>query len=499
MQCVGGTILGVNTLHCTMMQCHAPTGSVYWLYTVYSHSHPPSSTRDYLTVPACDQTCLAYHQRLDQYCHTSLLHDQQKVDDLFALSKEGVLPVDMRGELELVQVHIVARHGDRSPVSEYVLGSPVFYDCGLLEDVLTWTRLRDFPPLQGLRHGGETVHSLHQPLYPGFNSRLCGVGKLTSTGFYQHRALGNQMRRKYDQILFRNITREQTARSIFVQSTDYARTIQSAAAFMLGFLPDQRALRKRVTIHVSPGERLGAPPPGIEPIFKPCKQYVSFHKAELAKSNYFNIEKTKYHPLLEKLCHMFGLHNIQNRPIIMKLFDSIAIRGCHARDSPLPCYKGHCLDYDFARKLFDFSDWAFSKASTRDGSMVGLIPFLRHSVLGLMEAVTRGERNIKRFVLSLSHDVTMTHLLIALGVQLDSWMPYASRITFELWRATSSKTGVFKVRVLFNGTPVTQQLAALLAPSDLLPYELWKRYLETGKYRDIESYDHACGNVISKY
>ena len=411
--------------------------------------------------------------------------------------------MDITGDLELVQVHVVARHGDRSPVSEYVLGDPVFYDCGLVDSNRMWTGLRDFPPLQGLQYEGEAILSLHQSLHPGFDSKLCGVGKLTGIGFHQHAVLGSQMSRKYARSLFGNVTEERTARYIYVQSTDFARTIQSAASFMLGFLPNQRKLRKRVTIHVSPGETLAAPPPGIEQVFKPCRRYSSFHKAELAKSGYLNTEKTKYHPLLEQLCHMFGLHQVQNKPIVTKLFDSIATRGCHARDDPLPCFEGQCLDYDFALKLFNFSDWAFTHACTKDSSLVGQIPFLRHSILGLMEAVTRGERKAKRFVLSLTHDLTITRLLLALGIQLESWMPYGSRVTFELWRAkvASPKTDAFKLRVLFNGKPITQHLAAwegshdtIHTPSDLLPYELWKSYLETGRFRDTESYNHVCGN-----
>lgn len=477
-------------------------GCVCWQYIVFSHSHPPNSTKNHQTRQVCDHSCLSYHQRLDQYCNRALLYSQPKVNDVFAVSEEGFLPVDMKDELELVQVHIVARHGDRSPGTPYTLGSPVFYDCGLVEDkaTTTWSRLRDFPPLQGLRG---TVYSLHQSIYPGFTSKQCGVGKLTSAGFHHHKALGTQMKKKYAQLLFKNSTGERIARSVFVQSTDFIRTIQSAAAFMLGFLPDQRELRKRVTIHVSPDDRLEAPPPDIEPVFKPCKHYSSFQKAELAKSDYFQIEKAKYHPVLERLCHMFGLHDVQNKPIVTKLFDSIATRGCHARDHPLPCYRGQCLDYDLANKLFEFSDWTFSNGCTQYGSVVGLIPFLRHSVLGLMEVVAREGRNSKRFILSLTHDTTMTPLMFALGIRLDSWMPYASRIAFELWRSKMpSKTGVFKVRVLFNGTPVTQQLAAwegVQSPirSAFLPYYLWKRYLEKGKYRDSQSYDRACGNLNS--
>lgn len=468
---------------------------VCWQY-MYSHSHPPKSTQDLRpSLPRCDHSCIAYHHRLDKYCHRSLLQDQDEMDHHFPVA-EGIVSVE---GLELEHVHIVARHGDRSPITSYVLGSPIFYDCGLVEDAhnSTWSRLRDFPPLQALR-GAEEASSINLALYPGCNSRQCGVGKLTAVGFYQHRALGQQMHRKYATVLG-NFTGQWIADRIFIQSTDTSRTIQSAAAFMLGFLPDERRLRRKVTIHVSPGTSLKAPPPGIEPVFKPCKHFLSFLQSEQTKSGYLKIEKTQYHPLLEKFSRMFRLHDVQNKPIITQLFDSVATRGCHTRDSPLPCYNTQCLDYDFANKLFEFSDWTFSNFCANDGSMVSMLPFLRHSLLGLMEAVVRGEKESKKFVLSLSHDTFMTCLLFALGVKVDGWIPYASRITFELWRVkSSSPPDTFQVRILFNGVPVTPKLAAITGDnqdSELLPYTSWKSFIENGRYRDPVSYDEACGNT----
>lgn len=417
---------------------------------------------------------------------------------------EGVLPGDLNNSYELVQVHILARHGDRSPATPYVVGATVFYECGLVEmwRDSSWGRLQDFPPLKGLQHEDELLYSIHQTLYPGYNSKQCGIGKLTSQGFHQHKALGMQIRRKYTK-LFGNSTGHRLAQSIFVQSTDVPRTIQSAAAFMLGFLPDQRTLRRLITIHVSPGVKLQAPPPGISRVFKPCRNFPSFRKRELEEnSNFFEIEKKKYHPLLEDFCHKFGLHNVQNRPIITKIFDSIWTRGCHIQESPLPCYNDQCLDYHSAKKMYEFADWAFTNIRTRDSSLVAMLPFLRHSVLGLMEGVVRENNDLKRFVLSLSHDSTMTRVLIALGMHLDKCMPYASRITFELWKSkmgVGAGEGKFHVRVLFNGMPITHELSALQQTGsdhpELLPYSAWKRFMEYGKYRDTQFYDQACGNL----
>lgn len=422
----------------------------------------------------------------------------------FASAQDGVLSDEEMDMYELVQVHIVTRHGDRSPVHPYIIGSPVFYECGLVDDHtgwIGWTGLRDFPSPQTLSHGEERAHyfSRHS-LFPGTTSRQCGIGKLTRIGFHQLRALGFMLRMRYAEALLGNFTDEVVVKNIYAQSTDFPRTVQSAAAFLLGFLPDQPALRKLLTIHFSPGDRLEAPPPGITPLFQPCKQYFTFCEDELKKTNYYKTEKTKYHPLLEKLMHMFYL-GTSNQPIIVKLFDPIATRGCHARNDPLPCYNEQCMDYDFANKLFAFSDWTFSNAGTEDSSLVGSLPFLRHSVLGLMEEAVQDLDESRKFILSTSHDSSMTKLLLAFGMRLEQQMPFASRITFELWR---DKTAVvvdkssFQVRILFNGEPITHRLTLLVQDSynsHLLPYSIWESFLLTGTYRDTQSYDEACRNL----
>lgn len=475
---------------------------MYWQFISYD---PPPFHIPTEDLENCDESCHAYHHRLEQYCHWSLLFSQEKLQSHFdRTAKEGVLPDDLNNGYELVHVHILARHGDRSPITPYVVGSNVFYECGLVEMKRdsSWGRLQDFPPFKALPHEDEQLYSIHQTLYPGYTSKQCGLGKLTSQGFHQHKALGTQMSRKYTKRLFGNSTSHRLAQSIFVQSTDVPRTIQSAAAFMLGFLPDQQTLRRLVTIHVSPGVRLQAPPPGIAQVFKPCKQFPSFRKRDLESTDFFEVEKKQYHPLLEEFCRKFGLHDVQNQPIITRVFDSMWTRGCHVPESPLPCYHGQCLDYNTAKKMYEFADWAFTNIRTKDSSLVAMLPFLRHSVLGLMEGVVREDRDLKKFALSLSHDSTMTRTLIALGLRLDQWMPYASRITFELWK---SKTGVgtgenrFHVRVLFNGVPITHKLSALQRTDsdhpELLSYSAWKRFIENGKYRDSQSYDQACGNL----
>ena len=456
----------------------------------------------------CDDSCHSYNKRLDRYCHRSLLRSQSKLDKQFSSFLDGVLPNNAPEKYELVQVHIVARHGDRSPNNPYaVFGSSVFYECGLVENDqnVSWEGLRDFPHMQSLHYGTEKTHSVYHSLYPGANSRRCGMGKLTRIGYHQLRALGHMMNKNYAAALLDNFTGDLSTitESIYVQSTDYSRTLRSAAAFLLGFLPNQQKLRNVIVIHVSPGSLLQAHPPGTSLVYRACKRLASFQESQLKKSKYYETEKTQYHPRLEKLSSMFHL-NTENLPIITSLFDSIATRGCHVKDSPLPCYQDNCMDYAFANKLFEFVDWTFGNRYTQQSAIVAMLPFLRHSLLGLMEEMVHKKReNPYRFILSVTHDTTMTQLLLALGIRLDKWMSYASRINFELWKTkgdiNADEEAAYMIRVLFNGLPVTHRLAAWKMAKnnglheEFLPYKYWEDYIMTGKYRDIQSYNKVCG------
>ena len=453
----------------------------------------------------CDKNCHAYHKRLDDYCHRLLLRSQLKLEKQFLSARENDLPAHIANSYALQQVHIVARHGDRSPTSQYQLGlSRVYYECGLVQgqESWKWVGLRDFPHLKALLYETEKVHFEHQSLFPGTNSKECGVGKLTREGYFQHRALGSMMNKKYAISILHNFSNIQEAvQSMYVQSTDYSRTLHSAGAFMLGFLPDQKEFRESTTIYVSPGILLQAPPPWMEPVFSNCKHLKGFSATNLWKTNYYQTELAKYNPLLEHLITMFQVTTLK-RPIAREVFDSVVTRGCHVKENPLPCSSADkCMSYVFASKMFEYVDWTFLNTFTINGATVATLPLLRHSIYGAMREAVDGMDKAKKFILSVTHDTTIAQLLLALGVRQEVWMPYASRLVFELWKSTAdTKSSSYYVRVLFNGIPLTHQLSAWkdiqegsLHP-ELIPFLNWEEFVLKGVYKDIESYNKACKN-----
>lgn len=435
--------------------------------------------------------CELYLLRLGRYCHPHLQADT---------ANEGTLSPSAAERFQLVQVHIIARHGDRTPAtSGYKIGTqPVDYECGLVDNDPKWLGLKDFPPRKSLSF---TSSNAMLDLFPGTESKRCGVGSLTFEGFKMEYSLGALMQQQYTQFIGERIDVDK----VFTHSTDYRRTIQSAGAFLLGFLPDDPLVRQKAVIHTSAFTMLQCPPTGIRPTYwYNCERYLSFLHKDRIRSGYFTEEK-KRHYLVEKLCDMFEIHK-RNEPIITDLFDHFLTRGCHtpvAADGTgfLPCNKqGECVDCTLAVKLFEFADWTWRHKHPLNSSIVAMLPFLKHSVVDIMENAINHQEPIKKFMLSFAHDTTIAQLLVSLGSTLlpNEWMPYASRIVFELWKNNAQSDTQYYVRVLFNGEPITNKIlfsqprSVVEKDHQLVLFSTWKEHLMTGNFRDINSYNEIC-------
>ena len=446
--------------------------------------------------------------RMTGYCHQTLLN----VSWQQLVSHEGRLDSKHTSDnLELVHTHVMVRHGDRTPVYSYKIGYPIFYECGLIDTRVNWDGLKDFPKLVPLPPSAK-LNNRYLKLHPGATTRRCDLGMLTEMGFKQHFSVGYLLQTRYRHFLGDFSSGHFSPRDVFVHSTDIPRTIQSAAAFLLGFLPDSSSIRRATRIHVSPGTVNHKPPPGIEKVYPSCHGYYDFLEADLKKSGYFKTEKTVFHPKLARLCKMFHIP-YPSQPIVARLFDHFLTRGCHKGDDPLPCFREQCVDFPYALQLFDFSDWNWSHKLPTNSSTLRLLPFLRHSVLEpmLKVASSRGINSESRdeegddsysfkFMLTLSHDDTITMLLNALGYRLKRWIPYASRIVFELWKSGPSSAGEYYVRVLFNGKMISNETlpggggGTKRFGGELIRLDNWRDFLTTGNYRDLTSYNRVCGN-----
>jgi hypothetical protein len=421
---------------------------------------------------------MPYRKRLKQYCHQSLL---EGTADEFTQEGKLVHAHYQSDAFELVHVHIVTRHGDRTPATEKPkLGYPkVDYNCGLSTAGLSrnwalhtnlWDGLNDFRPLS---HTDE-VRNGNLKLHPGTGNQTCGIGDLTSQGFLQLLNLGSLMQMAYGQ-LFSGIDMKH---ELYVQATDFRRTIRSAGAFLLGFLPNIKQFREIVNIHVQHGALNQAPPVTVPLTYKPCKALMHMRDKERQRNGYYTHEK-ELHWMHDKVVDLLKL-KVHPKTPWTEIFDPFMTRGCHSLHSShiFPCTRDRvCVDCVLGKKLYDFADWSISEKYPPNSSAIAVQPFLKHSIHDTMEKMVSKENDVEgryKIMLTFTHDSMLNQLMKALGLPVKEWIPFASRLSFELWKAFGGDK--YFVRVLFNGKIVTHHLPyAVIETKEVVDFTKWKK------------------------
>ena len=157
-----------------------------------------------------------------------------------------------------------------------------------------------------------------------------------------------------------------------------------------------------------------------------------------------------------------------------------------------------CVSYPQALELFKFADWAWSNGHPLKTSIIATMPFLTHSILSPMQRVIESyQRSISlagsyKFMVSLTHDDAITKMLTNLGVRVSEWIPYATRVVFELWKNKDEE--LYEVLILLNGEVVTPQCGGWREGmnDELIPYPVLKVFLTSGTHRELKYYNNMC-------
>ena len=458
-----------------MHVCSTSGGILTWRFsgTVEHDLRPPSlhlsPTRAQLSPRGAKEQL---DQRLSEYCHESLLQFVEA-----SASEEAKLS-SAQESLELVQVHVLARHGDRSPAHSFDMGPKQNFTCGL--EGKSWAGLKrlavkPLPP-------SSMINLADFPVFPGSSSKRCGVGMLTEVGFRQLYSLGAIIRKTYHDFLSA-VHPDQ----IFVHSTSYQRTVQSAAAFLHGYSREDEA---GIPIHISEGDILSAPPVGVKASL-PCKKLGAFYR----KLHTGVPDVERWQKVVDSIQSTFGLSlAVETGEAAIRLADHVMARLCHRLT--LPCSHGaECLDESSALELIAGADVAWQHRYTHEYSVVAMRPFLQHS-LEVMDAAVHSKHTYK-LLLSFAHDSTLTMVLDALGVKSSGWMPYVSRVVVELWKSRKYYDHTHFVRVLFNGRDITGQIANQVQSAEyprLIEYSRWRSMLLADT--SLALY-HECVNMTS--
>ena len=407
----------------------------------------------------------------------------------------------MNTRFKLVQVHALLRHGDRSP-SVTLDSNDISYECGMIDGDRKWLSLNDFrikPNPEGAK-----LRFLTTKLFRGFESQKCLEFQLTLKGFRQHYATGAFIRDRYMHLVQGPVKPS----DILIQCTNYRRTIHSSASFALGFLPSDSIFRNQVPLHTTFGSMLATPPPGRGIVYDVCKNVFQLKAKELQESGYAN-RMFRLRPFFAMIAKSMNLNT--KGLDADDIFDNVWGIVCH--DLPLPCQNGVCLNDTMIAKGMKMVDWSFSHKYPVGSSVLSMQPFMFHSLIREIDIAIenrkyekneRGRNEPFKFLFNFAHDSTLTAFLVSLGYQIDTWLPYASRIVIELWE-DSLMPGHYYIRFLLNGRSITKQLidqyprdVQVELNKELVSYQSWKSIMVTGAYRDIKDYNNKC-NLVKNY
>jgi hypothetical protein len=132
----------------------------------------------------------------------------------------------------------------------------------------------------------------------------------------------------------------------------------------------------------------------------------------------------------------------------------------------LPCGPGGCVNaslFETLEKYFN-EKWCTQYTGAEGGQVSSellMYPLYKELVDRMnKKQVDRTNKTIKRprFVLYQGRDLVVGPVAAALGFFDCLWPPFASHIAFELWEPQEGNNGDPKVRVLFDGKPVTEKV-----------------------------------------
>ena len=392
-------------------------------------------------------------------------------------------------------VHILIRHGDRSPMN----GIPSYpnskINCQLHPARFPHPRLHDFSNKmsQVTLDGASSSAAKRLGLFP--NHKYCEGAQLTGTGTIQQILNGEFLQQVYMSQwgLF-----SPHGYDVLVKSTDYSRTYQSAVALLFGLLP--KLDMSKMKIHVVPNTQLCSTQFLNSPMCKcmAAKKLQKVVQSEYAKRTHNN----SLHAAIRG--EVATLLNVRSSrlPWIAAIVDVVLGDVCHKEE--LPCFPqtGKCLNWPLIGKMWQFLDYNGREQNENSLANIKLQRLLMHPLMveisQRLANVTRGIAP-RRFVLYSGHDTTVMPLAVALGIHDGIWPPYATRLVIELYskHSVASNKRKYYVRVLFNGQDRTRLLRFChdyLNTEHMCPLQRFQDFvnIENIQFFNAKSYADAC-------
>ncbi|XP_065201875.1 prostatic acid phosphatase-like [Planococcus citri] len=278
------------------------------------------------------------------------------------------------------------------------------------------------------RHGDRTPYAPY-PLDPYKNYVWSqGYGHLTNIGKERLYRVGKWFRKRYEHLVREKYTYE----DVLMQSSDYDRTLMSAAAFLAGFYPPSNSElwnSDNITWQPIPIHSIPLEYDSMISMYRPCDAY----NQEALTANY----AIKYKEMFKKYEIFFNFVGVNTGIIfsehylgfaflkLMEVYDSLAVQSQH--NLTLPDWAEEVfpqpMEY-LALRIFDFGTYSLKMKRIKAG------PFLK-SIKADMNK--KAQDNLEQKIHFYSgHDATITTVMNTLEISNDILPPYGSALMFEL-------------------------------------------------------------------
>ncbi|KAF2480844.1 histidine phosphatase superfamily [Neohortaea acidophila] len=361
--------------------------------------------------------------------------------------------------LELRQVQILLRHGERTPVSTRFQNAglaPFWPYCSAAKDMKSAILEADgsWDTLQWRRR----IESLGKDDQPSLNTgskgevdSICQLGELTDRGRETTLALGQRTRKLYvDQLAFLPATFDvQSASNVYLRSTPIVRALESVQQAFNGLYPSSTrangAPAPAVMTRAWQDETL-VPSEGACKRFRELARGFADRAAKLYNDGpelqYINKKIGKYMPEDSPVV------KVDSHPRLSGVMDSVHASLAHGKDTRLP---SEFYD-EKVRAGIDkicVEEWFGGYAESNEYRKLGIGGLVGDLVQRMVEhtmAAAKQQPSEEPFKISMAgcHDTTVAATLAAFGAfdpYNDKWPGFTSSIAFELFKQKDGEAG----------------------------------------------------------
>ncbi|KAK3828178.1 MAG: histidine phosphatase superfamily [Benniella sp.] len=384
----------------------------------------------------------------------------------------------------LVNAQLFVRHGDRTPATVNPRDLDLTWDCDNTT-AYAFTGFGTGAEKAPFQHANVVAHQIITipPTSPFASTHMwkgtCIPGQLTPVGAMQHRRLGAALRQIYVD-KFKLLPVNFDPELVYVRSTDYWRTRQSAENLMAGMFGISRS---------SPD----VPPPVLHIHTLPDEiEYLTMNTDACPQLSHLKYVVQSNSPVLKRLREenagflkeLDEILGISGLPLSAYM-DTVLPRVCHGY--PLPCHRtdkgdAKCLTSTSVAKIMDLVGTE-SNEEYRDAKGVfevlrlGIGPLVGDIKQNLLLAKANGKVRLSSYS---GHDTTLSPLLGVFDSVDVRWPPYASNMLIELWKTPHNE---YFVRVIYNGAVV--QTKSQWCDLEWCPLETFIEYLDRFIVTDV--------------